>query len=201
MQALWRTIRNPSDQIAHVALRVLGKFGGGNRKMMIEPQELTYNDTEDEGPAIAVYFSDHKSAVSISVKRVIETAFNALKSSSTEPGFYRKQCWEVIKCFLVASLQLDYLPGTLLKLFSHPFFREGSIAGIAGPVYKCHDSQARNVHQVRLILFWLKEDILAFFFSIFIFSVHFPGLSSSGLLVKQLDGFFDKHSCSGVFGR
>ena len=42
MQALWRTLRNPSDQIAHVAFRVLGKFGGGNRKMMIEPQALEY---------------------------------------------------------------------------------------------------------------------------------------------------------------
>lgn len=70
MQALWRTLRNPSDQIAHVAFRVLGKFGGGNRKMMIEPQELTYNETEDEGPAIAVFFPDHKNAISISVKKV-----------------------------------------------------------------------------------------------------------------------------------
>lgn len=35
MQALWRTLRNPNDQIAHVAFRVLGKFGGGNRKMMV----------------------------------------------------------------------------------------------------------------------------------------------------------------------
>ena len=34
MQALWRTLRNPHDPIALVAFRVLGKFGGGNRKMM-----------------------------------------------------------------------------------------------------------------------------------------------------------------------
>jgi transformation/transcription domain-associated protein len=148
MQALWRTLRNPSDQIAHVAFRVLGKFGGGNRKMMIEPQELTYCETEDEGPALTVYFPDHKNPISLPAKKVIETAFNALKSSSTEPGFYRKQCWEVIKIYLVASLQLDDEKGTLLKLFSHPSFREGAIAGIAGPVYKCANSQARNVHQV-----------------------------------------------------
>ena len=108
MQALWRTLRNPSDQIAHVAFRVLGKFGGGNRKMMIEPQELTYCDTEDEGPAISVYFPDHKNPISMPVKKVIETAFNALKSSSTEPGFYRKQCWEVIKCYLVIFLSIKF---------------------------------------------------------------------------------------------
>ncbi|GFX64435.1 hypothetical protein TNCV_4043251 [Trichonephila clavipes] len=42
MQALWRTLRNPVDSVAQVAFRVLGKFGGGNRKMMIEPQRVCY---------------------------------------------------------------------------------------------------------------------------------------------------------------
>ena len=41
MQALWRTLRNPQDNIAHVAFRVLGKFGGGNRKMLREPQTVS----------------------------------------------------------------------------------------------------------------------------------------------------------------
>ena len=40
MQALWRTLRNRSDQIARVAFRVLGKLGGGNRKMLKEPQRV-----------------------------------------------------------------------------------------------------------------------------------------------------------------
>ena len=44
MQALWKTLRNPSDSIAQVAFRVLGKFGGGNRKMLREPQKVAYFD-------------------------------------------------------------------------------------------------------------------------------------------------------------
>ena len=40
MQALWKPLRNPSDSIAQVAFRVLGKFGGGNRKMLREPQKV-----------------------------------------------------------------------------------------------------------------------------------------------------------------
>lgn len=43
LQALWRTLRNPSDSIAQVAFRVLGKFGGGNRKMLREPQKVFNN--------------------------------------------------------------------------------------------------------------------------------------------------------------
>ena len=147
MQALWRTLRNPSDQVAHVAFRVLGKFGGGNRKMMIEPQALEYAETEDPGPSITIHFPDHEDAIALPVKKVIETAFNALKSSSTEPGFYRKQCWEVIKCYLVSSLNLDDEKGSLVKLMSHQSFREAPINSIASH-YKCPDKQAREVHQM-----------------------------------------------------
>ena len=42
MQALWKTLRNPTDNVAQVAFRVLGKFGGGNRKVMVEPQQACY---------------------------------------------------------------------------------------------------------------------------------------------------------------
>ena len=69
MQALWRTLRNPSDQIAHVAFRVLGKFGGGNRKMMIEPQALEYcgaaenEKSEKEDPGELVTESREKDVV------------------------------------------------------------------------------------------------------------------------------------------
>ena len=147
MQALWRTLRNPSDQVAHVAFRVLGKFGGGNRKMMIEPQALEYVETEDPGPCITIHFPEHEEPIALPVRKVIETAFNALKSSSTEPGFYRKQCWEVIKCYLVSSLNLDDEKGALIKLMAHPSFRESPVNSITSH-YKCPDKQAREVHQM-----------------------------------------------------
>ena len=44
-QALWKTLRSPVDNIAHVAFRVLGKFGGGNRKMLREPQKVCFKIT------------------------------------------------------------------------------------------------------------------------------------------------------------
>ncbi len=158
MQALWRTLRNPSDQIAHVAFRVLGKFGGGNRKMMVEPQALEYTPSSEQtqgatleanpGPCVVIHFPEHKQAIQLPVRKVIETAFNALKSSNTEPGFYRKQCWEVLRCYLVSSLQVADERATMLKLLSHPTFREGPIPPISGPHYKCSDAQARHVHQM-----------------------------------------------------
>ncbi|KAL3212164.1 hypothetical protein MRX96_000804 [Rhipicephalus microplus] len=119
MQALWRTLRNPTDSIAQVAFRVLGKFGGGNRKMLMEPQRLDYCDHDTPGPCITVHFQDHRTPIALPVDKLIETAFNALKQSGTD-SFYRRQCWEIIRGFLVANLQLDDDRQTMLQLFSHP---------------------------------------------------------------------------------
>lgn len=148
MQALWRTLRN-QDSAAQVAFRVLGKFGGGNRKMMIEPQRLEYNDRDTPAPAVEAYFQEHTDKIDFPIDKVIETAFNALKSSTTDP-FYWRQSWEVIRCYLAASLCLDDDKLTLQKLFMHPSFLEGNVGVITGPHYKCPDSQARQTHQTAL---------------------------------------------------
>ena len=41
-QALWRTLHNPDDSVATVAFRVLGKFGGSNRKMLNTAQPVSH---------------------------------------------------------------------------------------------------------------------------------------------------------------
>ena len=41
MQALWSTLHNHDDTVATVAFRVLGKFGGSNRKMLSTPQPVS----------------------------------------------------------------------------------------------------------------------------------------------------------------
>lgn len=148
MQALWRTLRN-QDSAAQVAFRVLGKFGGGNRKMMIEPQRLEYNDRDQPAPAVKAYFQEHRDKIDFPIDKVIETAFNALKSSTTDP-FYWRQSWEVIRCYLAASLCLDDDKHTLQKLFMHPSFLDGNIGAITGTQYKCPDVQARQTHQTAL---------------------------------------------------
>jgi transformation/transcription domain-associated protein len=128
---------------------VLGKFGGGNRKMMIEPQKLEYNDRETNPPAIVAYFQEPSKGIDFPVEKVIDTAFTALKSNTTDP-FYRKQCWEVINCYLSASLRLDDDRATLYKFFTHPSFKDGKIPHQQGPHYKSLDSVARNVQQTAL---------------------------------------------------
>ncbi|XP_049868860.1 transcription-associated protein 1 isoform X2 [Pectinophora gossypiella] len=147
MQALWRTLQN--NEVARIAFRVLGKFGGGNRKMMIEPQRLEYRETDAPPPAVQAYFQDQSKPLDFEVDKVIETAFSALKSSTTDP-FYRRQCWEVLRCYLASSLNLDDDKATLQKLFNHPSFLDGKIITQNGPYYKCTNTIVRNTHRTAL---------------------------------------------------
>ncbi|XP_053674176.1 transcription-associated protein 1 [Anopheles nili] len=149
MQALWRTLRN-QDSAAVVAFRVLGKFGGGNRKMMIEPQKLKYQDNDLAAPAVVAYFQEHRNPINFAVDKVIETAFNALKCSTTDP-FYWRQSWEVIRCYLAASVTLDDDKHTLQKLFMHPSFTENNMQCAPNVSnYIAPDKRARLTHQTAL---------------------------------------------------
>lgn len=82
--------------------------------------------------------------------KIIETAFNALKQSSTDP-FYRKQAWEVINCYLTASRNLNDDENTLINLFLHPSFQDANtIPNIKGSIYKSIYNQARETYQTAL---------------------------------------------------
>ncbi|KAB7505950.1 Transformation/transcription domain-associated protein [Armadillidium nasatum] len=149
MQALWKTLRNTNEQIAQVAFRVLGKFGGGNRKMMTEPQYLDYTDQEVSTSCMTIHFPDHKAPIMLPIDKIIDAALVALRASSTE-SWYRQQCWEVIRGFLIGSLQIDEDRFMVSKLLTHPSFIESDIPNLNGQYYKCPDEKARKVQQTAL---------------------------------------------------
>ncbi|KAG7507616.1 hypothetical protein JOB18_039705 [Solea senegalensis] len=150
MQALWRTLRNPAESISHVAYRVLGKFGGSNRKMLKESQRLHYVVTEVQGPSIKAEFTDCKASIQLPMEKAIETALDCLKSANTEP-YYRRQAWEVIKCFLVAMTSLDDNKHALYQLLSHPNFTDKWIPSvIISHRYKAQDTPARRTFEQAL---------------------------------------------------
>ncbi|XP_077594918.1 transformation/transcription domain-associated protein isoform X1 [Stigmatopora nigra] len=150
MQALWRTLRNPAETISHVAYRVLGKFGGSNRKMLKESQRLHYVVTEVQGPSIKAEFTDCKASIQLPMEKAIETALDCLKSANTEP-YYRRQAWEVIRCFLVAMTSLDDNKHALYQLLSHPNFTEKWIPNvIISHRYKAQDTPARRTFEQAL---------------------------------------------------
>ena len=152
MQALYRTLRDSSDNLAQDAFRILGKLGGENRKVIMESLRLEYNSHATNSPAIITYFQEYSKPVAFSVKKVIETAFTVLNTSTTSPtnSFYQRQAWEVINSYLAATIRLDDHQGTLHKFFNHPSFKAGEISRQQGPFHINDDSVARNVQQTAL---------------------------------------------------
>ncbi|KAH7722342.1 transformation/transcription domain-associated protein [Aphelenchoides avenae] len=57
MQGLWRTIGANDVPAAMTAIRILGKFGGTNRKILVDAQTLDYVDEVLEGPALSLQFT------------------------------------------------------------------------------------------------------------------------------------------------
>lgn len=75
IQGLWNTLRSPNETIAQAAYRVLGKLGGSNRKMIVEPQKLKYNTNlsnskEFNGPTVKVSFSNYQANIEVSFEKV-----------------------------------------------------------------------------------------------------------------------------------
>ena len=177
MQALWRTLRNPQDSIAQISFRVLGKFGGGNRKMMTEPQKLEYapfKETQNNASTVQIFFTEYKQSIELRLDKIIETAFNSLNGGASlkaynTDSYYRKQCWEVIKGFLIAHMQMN-LPGQfnekqlsksikITQLFSHPSFSVNEIPSIQTALYKLRDQDLRKTHEMALTGMFLATAI------------------------------------------
>ncbi|XP_074624680.1 transformation/transcription domain-associated protein-like isoform X2 [Acropora palmata] len=139
-QALWKTLRNPHDSIAHVAFRVLGKFGGGNRRMLKEPQKLKYNNAETLGPCLLIFYPENTNPISLPVTSVIERALTVLKTLPPNMAalpqqspmqidhtvFYRKQAWLVVKSFLIAMMSLEDTESMFYEALSDQSFKTGS---------------------------------------------------------------------------
>ncbi|GFN80649.1 transformation/transcription domain-associated protein [Plakobranchus ocellatus] len=149
MQALWRTLKNPQDATAATAFRVLGKFGGGNRKMLREPQKLDYNSKETSGPCVNINFQESKAPISLPVEKAIEAALISLKSSMTD-SFNRRQAYDLIRCFLISVMNLEDDVQTMMHLFSHPMYKEKEITLNAAQCYKNPDDTSREVHKQAL---------------------------------------------------
>ncbi|XP_065666832.1 transformation/transcription domain-associated protein isoform X3 [Hydra vulgaris] len=120
MQALWKTLRNPMETMAHVAFRVLGKFGGNGRKLLEQPQTLNFRPNENIGPCLMLYFTETNEPVNLPVSVVIDKALSVLKTqipslpSVTQNNysvdnipFYKEQAWFIIKHFIVAAISKE----------------------------------------------------------------------------------------------
>ncbi|KAL5497639.1 hypothetical protein EMCRGX_G014148 [Ephydatia muelleri] len=160
MQALWRTLHNPDDSVATVAFRVLGKFGGSNRKMLNTAQPLSYMESLAESPAVSAIFLDSESSIDVPIGQAIEGAVRLLKPQSSGQGvvppvdvFYRQHAWNVIQAFLVSMLHLGDADLDVYQLLKQVSFQplsepHGRLKYLTYP--QCSNKEARNAFETAL---------------------------------------------------
>lgn len=164
MQGLWKTVRHPSDTIAQNCLRVLGKFGGNNRRMLIEPQKLNFIEQKEgssqHGTTVVVHFPDQKVSINLPIDRAVYIACETLKQPG-QPIFYKAHSWELIKGMLISSISNGTDHSQKIKnFFSNPNLATAHIPRREHEnihkcpclnIYKCPDQIARGVYQTALI--------------------------------------------------
>ncbi|CRK92144.1 CLUMA_CG005737, isoform A [Clunio marinus] len=119
MQALWKTMRS-TDNSSMGAFRILGKFGGGNRNMLIEPQKIEYQKLKKNSSAIKVIYAETE--IKLPVHKIIEFAYSALKNTSSMETFYLNEIWNVVRCYLATTMDWNDDKYTLYNFFTHHSF-------------------------------------------------------------------------------
>jgi transformation/transcription domain-associated protein len=186
IQGLWRVLNNQTDSIAQTAFRVLGKLGGSNRKMIVEPQKLNYNLNpnnckEFNGPTFKVFFSNYPSNIEISLEKLLNTCESLLKSSNVDL-FYKQHAFKIVASFLGTLITTENNKSELLDMFINfkPFNNSAFNQFILKSI-RFDDEHLRKMVEVALnSLFYatsvkdLRQQSIGFLDSLF---VHFTLLS------------------------
>lgn len=116
MNALWKHLRPlPYNQDhAKAAMRILGKLGGRNRRMLNIPPNLDFNKYIESGTAAAVTFDPHTSPQTLSLDKCLEVACSTLEKSDVDI-YYKKHAYDFLKVNIVMMLELDESPENLAQ--------------------------------------------------------------------------------------
>ncbi|OAD08306.1 hypothetical protein MUCCIDRAFT_32523, partial [Mucor lusitanicus CBS 277.49] len=116
MAALWSHLRPLpySQQHSHVAMRILGKLGGRNRRMLHRPPQLDYDKRVESGVSVEIMFDASSTPHTLPLDKCLVVACNTLEKRDADV-FYKKQAYEFLKANIVMMLELDEGPDTLAE--------------------------------------------------------------------------------------
>lgn len=114
MDALWSHLKPLpyNQQHSHTAMRILGKLGGRNRRMLKSPPKLTYNKRTESGISVEVNFDPNTTPYTLPLDKCLEVAIKTLDRRDVSP-FYKKYAYEFLKASLALMLELDEGPEDL----------------------------------------------------------------------------------------
>lgn len=116
MDALWSHLKPLpyNHQHSHAAMRILGKLGGRNRRMLKSPPKLEYNGRIENGVTVEVTFDPNTTPYTLPLDKCLEVAVRTLERPDVSM-FYKKYAYEFLKASMTVMLQLDEGPENLAQ--------------------------------------------------------------------------------------
>ncbi|KAI8370186.1 hypothetical protein EDC96DRAFT_563874 [Choanephora cucurbitarum] len=108
MAALWSHLRPlPYSQLySHVALRILGKLGGRNRRMLGQSLNLEYKKEIESGVSVEIIFDPNSTPHTLPLDQCLDVACKTLDNQHADL-FYKKHAYEFLKANIIMMLELD----------------------------------------------------------------------------------------------
>ncbi|GAN05230.1 conserved hypothetical protein [Mucor ambiguus] len=116
MDALWKHLKPLpyNQQHSHAAMRILGKLGGRNRRMLKSPPKLGFNARIESGISLEVVFDPNPAPHTLPLDKCLEIAIHALTTAETDI-VYKKHAYNFLKTHLILMLELDEGPDDLAE--------------------------------------------------------------------------------------
>ncbi|KAG2212646.1 hypothetical protein INT47_000623 [Mucor saturninus] len=116
MDALWSHLRPLpySQQHSHVAMRILGKLGGRNRRMLNSPPDLEFEKKVESGASVEILFDANTTPHNLPLDKCLEIACNTLEKCDVDI-FHKRHAFEFLKSNIVMMLELEEGPNNLAQ--------------------------------------------------------------------------------------
>lgn len=114
MDALWKHLKPLpyNQQHSHAAMRILGKLGGRNRRMLKSPPKLGFNARIESGVSVEVVFDPSPTPHTLPLDKCLDIATHALESPTTDI-VYKRHAYNFLKTHLILMLELEEGPDNL----------------------------------------------------------------------------------------
>ncbi|KAI8988247.1 hypothetical protein BDF20DRAFT_910766 [Mycotypha africana] len=116
MDALWKHLKPLpyNQQHSHAAMRILGKLGGRNRRMLKSPPKLGFNARIECGTAVEVIFESNSAPQTLPLDECLEIAAHAIKTPDTHIE-YKRHAYNFLKSQLALMLEVEDGPENLAE--------------------------------------------------------------------------------------
>ncbi|KAK3822766.1 MAG: hypothetical protein J3Q66DRAFT_279230 [Benniella sp.] len=116
MNGLWRHLKPLpySPLLSHIAMRILGKLGGRNRRMLKNPPKLQHHNPADVGVDIKIYFDPSMKPHTLPLDAVLTLAAQTIEDANANV-FYRDHAYKFLKGCIPLLVDTSLGPDDLEK--------------------------------------------------------------------------------------